>query len=435
MGAYHIQEIEGKTATLDQLKQFSIVPFFIPWYKSQESNKVLPLYLNEIMDLNASERPLAKIIGNNPFFEHTDITYLIAKKDDTPVGRIAAFVDRRYNDENDESSGWIGLPEFTEDLYVGEHLIQSAIESLKKKGCKKVIGPAKFNANGEIGLLVEGFDKKPFFMEGYNAPYYQEYFENLGFKKENDWYSIQADVGEGSKLRNYMSKAESLIQHAKNSSSERTRLLRDVNIRPISFADFKKEVGVLEELYNGEWGGGNHPQFVTMTHNEMDALASGIKTIALEELVLVAELDGKPIGISATVPNLNEVITSYDNQRPGQVPSQRFLSVPDLKRDISILADTKARLSAAKSRMYEPERNSLKQAFDSYRVLILGVKKEYRQNGIEGLLTYNTFKNARKMGGKYGSFSLLADINSDIINMLLNTGDIAMTYRVYSLDI
>jgi len=64
------------------------------------------------------------------------------------VGRIAAFIDYTYKEAGSGKIGWFGLFESEEDMDTARLLIDKAIEYLKENGCKKVIGPAKFNASG-----------------------------------------------------------------------------------------------------------------------------------------------------------------------------------------------------------------------------------------------------------------------------------------------
>lgn len=146
--------------------------------------------MQELSDLNPTPKTIPGLITRNPYFDHAQIKYFIAYRDRKPAGRIAAFIDYTYKEEGNEKIGWFGLFESEEDMDTACLLIDSAIEYLKVNGCKKIIGPAKFNASGEIGLLVDGFENEPYFMEPYNAPYYQNFFEDYGFRKENIIKSI-----------------------------------------------------------------------------------------------------------------------------------------------------------------------------------------------------------------------------------------------------
>ena len=410
----HIPGIKN-TASLNGIKEFVTVPYYIEWYKSKESNKVFPIFFQEISDLNSTNKQIPGVLTKNPFFKHTQIKYFIAYKNNIPAGRIMAYIDSNYNKTHGEKIGWIGLFESIEREDVSEMLIEKGIKYLKENGCTKITGPAKFNANGEIGLMVDGFDKKPYFMEPYNAPYYAQYFEKFGFRKENDWFSMNTDY----LLSNeYMTRIENLME--KMSGTIRNDRWNEFYIRNIDFKNLNSEIKVIKDLYNPIWSKGNHPQFTKMTKEEFDILALGIKSIALEELIFVVEKDSRPVGISVSVPNINEIIIEHDENN-FYMPSKRLLSAKDLKRDLDIFSTIKKRLKLKK--------------FTGMRVLILGVDEQYRKTGIDSKLYYKTARAALAIGMRHGSGSQLADKNFDILNPLFKIGKVAITWRVYELKV
>ncbi|MHB1346893.1 MAG: hypothetical protein ACYCXK_05305 [Candidatus Humimicrobiaceae bacterium] len=406
---------EKNTISLDSIKEFVTVPYYIDWYRSRESNKVFPIFLQEVSDLNATNIHIPGILTKNPFFKHTQIKFFIAYENNIPAGRIMAFIDYNYNKTHQEKIGWLGLFESAERTEISEMLIETGIGYLKENGCTRITGPAKFNANGEVGLLVDGFDKKPYFMEPYNAPYYAQYFEKFGFKKENDWFSMNTDYLLSSE---YMTRIENLLE--KMNGTSRNDRWNEFTIRNIDFKKIKSEIKTIKDLYNPIWSKGSHPQFTEMTKEEFDILALGIKSIALEELIFIVEKDGRPVGISVSVPNINEIIIEHDKNNL-YMPSKKLFSPKDLKRDLDIFGTIKKRLRSKK--------------FTGMRVLILGVDEKYRKTGIDSKLYYKTARAALAIGMKHGSGSQLADKNFDILNPLFKIGKIAMTWRVYELKI
>ncbi|MBN2073436.1 MAG: hypothetical protein JW770_05775, partial [Actinobacteria bacterium] len=285
----------------------------------------------------------------------------------------------------------------------------------KANSCRKIIGPAKFNAAGEIGLLIDGFENEPYFMEPYNAPYYRDFFEDYGFRKENDWYSVNIDKMIS---RSYMEKVDQLLGRILNGS--RAEKFNGYRIRNIDFDNLKNEINIIRNLYNPIWNEGNHPQQVKMTDREFEMLALGIKEIAMEELIFIAEKDGNAVGVSVNLPDINEVIADIDGQA-AYTPSIRFYSPKDIMRDLRIFINIKKRLKQKR--------------FSRMRFLILGVEEKYRKCGVESRLFWNIKEKAVEMGISMGSASQLADINLDIINPIFRLGKIAMTWRVYGLDI
>jgi len=396
---------------LNRIKQFVAVSYYIDWYDSPQSNKIFPLMLQELSDLNPTNYRIPPLISRNPYFDHTRIKYFIAYKGLKPAGRIAAFIDYNY----DLKTGWIGCFESVEDKDVAFMLFDAASSYLKANFCKTIIGPAKFNAGGEIGLLIDGFENKPYFMEPYNPPYYRDYFNQYGFVKENDWYSVSTDA---LLSKDYMDKISRITARILN--SKRNEKFNGYKIRNIDFSNLGKEIEIIRELYNQVWNDGHHPQQVKMTNAEFKTLALGIKEIALEELIFIAEKDGLPVAVSVNLPDINEVIENHDSIRI-HIPGNRFYTLRDIKRDIAIFLKIKEKLK--------------QKSFTKTRLFILGIKKEYRKNGLDSRLYWTIAKTAISMGIIHGSASQLADINLDIINPIFKLGKIAMTWRVYRLDL
>ncbi|MDD3521117.1 MAG: hypothetical protein PHU65_07800 [Actinomycetota bacterium] len=413
----------SNSVTLNSLKKFVSIPYFIKWYFSSESKKVFPIFLQEISDLNPNKTGLSFLVPRNPFFNHTRIKFFGFYIDKKPVGRVMAFIDYNYSKTHKVKTGWIGHFECIEDEAVAKQILQTAVDYLKELGVVHVTGPAKFNANGEVGLLVNGFDRKPYFMEPYNAPYYADYFEKFGFKKENDWFSMNTD---DSLSNGYLNRIENMMGRITERFNRQGKGARidDFKFRNIDFSRLEEEISTIKNLYNPIWGAGNHPQFTAMTDDEFDVLCQGIRTIAIEELIFIVEKNGVPIGVSVSLPNINEIIEEYDMGKKfnsSYLPSGNFLSFRDMKRDIEIFNLIKIRLK--------------KKQFGSMRILILGVDEKFRKNGIDSQLYYKTAQAAKSMGIRHGSGSQLADINFDILNPLFKIGKKSMTWRVYGLDV
>ena len=399
---------------LNKLKEFVIVPYFIDWYRSRESNKIYPLFVQEIESLNPTFFRLPGFVGRNPFFDHTQVKFFIAYNDGRPAGRVMSFIDYNYNEKYNDRFGWFGLFESIENKDLALMLLDRAVDYLKENGCRKIIGPAKFNAGGEIGLLIDGFENKPYFLEPYNAPYYKDIFEEYGLVKENDWYSVVTD---SIISRDYMDRVERVLLKISNKDH---KTLNEIKIRNVNFQDYRNEIKIIKELYNTIWNSENHPQQVRMTDAEFNLQALGIKAISIEDLIFIIEKDDIPIGISVNLPDINEVIEDFDSKWL-HIPSKHFFNLRDLSRDIKIFNLIQKKLKT--------------DGFTRLRILLLGIKKEFRKAGIESKVFFKINKDAVNLGFKYASGSQLADINLDIINPIFRLGKVAFTWRVYGLDI
>ena len=126
--------IPGKfnSLNLNKIKEFITVPYYIDWYKSSGSNKVFPLILQEISDLNPTNFKIPGMITRNSFFDHTRIKYFIAYKGQKPTGRITAFIDYDYKEDSSNRIGWIGLFESIRDKETADRLLNQVVKYLKK---------------------------------------------------------------------------------------------------------------------------------------------------------------------------------------------------------------------------------------------------------------------------------------------------------------
>jgi len=125
------------------------------------------------------------------FFEFGEARYFLAFRQDQPAGRISAHVSRRYEARHDSETGFFGFFESLDDRRVAAALFDAAAAWLREKGKKRIQGPLSFTIYDEVGLLVEGFDSLPAFLQSHNPPYYQDLITSWGFRKAIDWYALR----------------------------------------------------------------------------------------------------------------------------------------------------------------------------------------------------------------------------------------------------
>lgn len=409
--------VDGSFALpVSKLKKFVSVVWSIPFYNTAESHKVMPILAVEMNDLNPDRNWWKKKFpGANPFFHHCSfLQYYVAHRVGKPVGRIAGFIDRSYHESAVHGEiGWIGLFESFDDDEVASALLGAATEDLQQGGAVKIIGPARFNANGEDGLLIDGFDKHPMVMEAYQPPYYTRFLEQWGVK-ENDWYAFRMTHESASP---YMERLENMRKRGQD--LEQRLACQGVAVRSVKISDWKNEIARIKTIYNIAWNTSVHPQFERFSEEEFDYLASGLRMIVIEDLVFVVEDVTKPnhpvIGMAVTLPDLNEVVEEYDRLHAGYVPSDHIYGLSDVRRDLGIFRLLRHRVKY--------------RTFRQCRVFVLGTTR--KKNGIDAVLYEKTFLAAGKMGIQLGSGSQVADTNPEISVPLSHMGNAEITWRVY----
>ena len=111
----------------------------------------------------------------NPFFEHSEAQYYIAKSGNKIVGRIASITNSIHNKTYNEKTGFFGFFEVVEDYAVAKLLLDKVKEVQDANGFNRVIGPTNFTTNDSCGFLISGFDNDPVFLMPYNKPYYPDF--------------------------------------------------------------------------------------------------------------------------------------------------------------------------------------------------------------------------------------------------------------------
>lgn len=130
----------------------------------------------------------------NPAFEHCEARYWLAYAGTKVVGRVAAIINHRYNQERNTRLMRFGWLDFIEDKAVLHSLMQEVEQWAIKKGMETVHGPLGFTSFDASGVLVEGFEEWPTSFGRYNFPYYDKMLKEAGYAKEIDWVEYNIKV-------------------------------------------------------------------------------------------------------------------------------------------------------------------------------------------------------------------------------------------------
>ncbi|MGD9897573.1 MAG: N-acetyltransferase [Calditrichaceae bacterium] len=325
----------------------------------------------------------------NPFFLHSEIEMFLAHKNGKIVGRIAAITNQNYNDFHNDKTGFWGFFDCINDQDTANALFRAAAEWLKGKKRDVMIGPMNPSTNDEAGLLIEGFDTPPYLMMTHNPDYYPGIVEGFGNVKAKDLYAWIITTEE----------AEKNITEKMVRVSDKIIKKYDLKIRNLKVKDLKNEIKLVKEIYNNAWS--ENWGFVPFTDEEINHVAADLKDIADENLLLLAEKNGEPIGFSVTLPNINEILARIPNGR--LLPTGIFKLLAGLKK------------------------------IKTVRVVILGVKKEYQFIGLGSIFYIESIRRARKLGYQAGEMSWILEDNNAMNRAIEAVGSkIYKKYRIYS---
>ncbi|TMR18289.1 N-acetyltransferase [Nonomuraea turkmeniaca] len=328
---------------------------------------------------------------HNPFFAYGTARLFVARRGPQVLGRIAAVHNPRHNSRFEAADGFFGQFECADDGAAARALIDAAGHWLRGRRLTSMIGPVNLTTNGECGVLVDGFDTPPRLLMPYNPPYYGPLLEAAGLRKAKDLWAWRRGMRP---FDERFSRVAARLEH-------RAR----VRVRPIDLRDFDDELARIRHLYNsafdGLWG------FVPMTEGEFGALARQLRPILDPGLVLIAESGGEPVGVSISLPDLNQALPAAR----GRLTTWGLpLGLLRLRR-------------AARS-------------IDAMRSIVVGVLPEHRGRGVEILLYAGTLRAAVSGGYRDIELGWTLEDNSAIVASLRAAGCTpAKTYRLYRGDL
>jgi GNAT superfamily N-acetyltransferase len=322
----------------------------------------------------------------NPFFRHAEASYYLAEKDGAVAGRVASVINRRHAEfHNDDDAGFFGFFESVDDPAVASALLDAVAADLKAKGMKVMRGPMNFSTNEECGFLLEGYEERPMLMTPYNPPYYHALMEACNMEKSKDLYAYIKDIP-----RELPEKIRRVADIAGK---------RGITVRPVDKSRFRDEMLVFREVYNDAWE--HNWGFIPLTDAEIFYLGERLKQIAVPELTLVAEDKGTPVGFLGMVPDFNVVLKAMNGRL----------------NPLSIL----------KGLYYSRKITDL-------RLLLLGIKKAYRNKGVDALMLAKAFEGIRKKGDQYRrvEFSWILEDNIPVQRLVeMIGGSLYKRYRIY----
>ncbi|HEV2365541.1 MAG TPA: dATP pyrophosphohydrolase [Caulobacteraceae bacterium] len=237
------------------------------------------------------ERREALSPKHNPFFEHADCQFWLARRGGVDVGRISAQIDQLAPADGAAPTGHFGMICAEDDPETFAALFDVAERWLEARGKTRAMGPFNLSINEEVGLLVEGFDTPPMFMMGHDPPYAAARIQQLGYAKAKDVYAYVSGVTDVS-------------------AAVRARLdrppPRGIVLRPVRMNHFGEDVRALVEILNDAWS--ENWGWTPVTEAETRHLAESLRLILNPRLVWFAEIDGEIAGFGVLLPDLNTAI-------------------------------------------------------------------------------------------------------------------------------
>jgi hypothetical protein len=245
---------------------------------------VPPLYIDSEIMLNRKK---------HPFYEHSDADFFIAVRDGRDVGRIAALVNRPFNEYHKTRKGQFFLFECEDDSEAARLLFDSVTAWAKERELDTIIGPKGFGVVDGYGLLVEGFERRAVMtMTAYNFDYYPRLVEENGFEKEVDFICCHLSADSF----NLPERIHSIAKRVQDRGSLTVQRFQTKN-------DVKAWAPKIGKTYNQAFI--NNWEYCPLTENEIAFLLSNLLTIADPKLIKIITHGDDVVGFLFGFPDLS----------------------------------------------------------------------------------------------------------------------------------
>lgn len=320
---------------------------------------VPPIVFDQIDTLNPK---------SNPAYEFSDAALYLAYKDGKLAGRVAAIVNYRANESWKHNQVRFGWYDFIDDREVSSALMDKVIEFGKERNMDHVVGPLGFTDLDPEGLLVEGFDKMNTMPLIYNAPYYKEHIEAMGFEKDVDWIEYRVTIPE--KLPDKMTRVANIVMSRNNFT------IRHLTKRYIRKTHYDKKIFAMlnlcyKDLYN-----------VTELPADLADKYLGfyLKVLDLRYVSMIENDKGELIAFGITMPSLEHAL---QKSRGKLFPFGWWY--------------------LAKSLWFKHEPGA--------EMLLIGVHPDYRNSGVNALVFIDMFDKYTKLGVKWAESNAVLEDN------------------------
>lgn len=349
-----------KVTTGRDLKRF--IRFNYEMYKGNPYS-VPDLYADMLRTFNRKK---------NPAFDFCEADYFLAYKGGKLVGRVAAIINRRANEtwqKHDVRFGWI---DFTDDPEVSEALIRTVEQWGRERGMTHIQGPMGFTDMDAEGMLIEGFDQLGTMATIYNYPYYPRHMERLGFRKDADWVEYKIYIPDG-------------IPEKHQRISDLIRRKYNLNIRKYTSskkiaADYGQAIfELVNEAYKPLYG------YSELTQRQIDQyIKMYLPILDLRMLTLITDAEDRLVAVGISMPSLAQAL---QKSRGRLLPFGWFYLL-------------KALFFKRRAKMLD--------------LLLVAVKPEYQNKGVNALLFSDLIPVYQKLGFEYAESNPELEMNDKV---------------------
>ena len=348
-----------KVATKKELKDF--IRFNYKLYKDNKYS-VPDLYDDMLNTFNKKK---------NAAFEFCEADYFLAYKDNKIVGRIAAIINHKANEvwnKQEVRFGWIDI---IDDIEISKALLDTVAQWGKEKGMTQIQGPLGFTDFDAEGMLVEGYDQLSTMASIYNYPYYPQHMEKLGFEKDADWVEYKIYIPDA--IPEKHQRISNLIQRKYD-----LRIKKYTSSKALAKEYGKQIFELMNEAYSSLYG------FSPLSEGQIQQyIKMYLPIVDLRMVTLITDAEGTLIAVGISMPSLS---LALQKSKGRILPFGWYYLLKALFLKRAKVLD----------------------------LLLVAVKPEYQNKGVNALLFSDLIPVYQQMGFKYAESNPELELNGKV---------------------
>lgn len=238
----------------------------------------------------------------HPFYEHSAAEFFLAQRDGgagskpRDVGRIAVIENCNYNAHHGTRQAQFYFFDCEEDEEAATALFERGFEWARARGLQTIVGPKGLTVFDGYGLLQRGFDERQMMtMMNYNAPYYLDLVQAVGFEKEVDFIS------------HHVTAQQFQLPERVHRIAERVK--RRNNLQVLQFESKRQlrqwgeRIGrAYNEAFVENW------EYVPLTDREIQFIVDEIMLVAVPQLIKVIAHEEEIVGFAFGWPDVSRAL-------------------------------------------------------------------------------------------------------------------------------
>ncbi len=288
------------------------------------------------------------------------------------VGRVAAIINHKANEAWGNKRVRFGWIDFVDDETVSKALLDAVEQWGRERGMTEIHGPLGFTDFDPEGMLVEGFDKISTMATIYNYPYYPKHIELLGFEKDADWVEFKINIPDG--IPDKMKRIADLISRKYGLHIRKLKNMKEV--REGNYG--KKIFDLVNEAYASLYG------FSPLDEKQIDQYVDTyLPLLDLRMVTLVEDEADNLVAVGVSMPSVAKALQKAKGKL---FPFGWYHLLKALKFGRS----------------------------ETLELMIVGVKEEYRNKGVNSLLFVDLIPTYISMGFKDAESNPELEINDRV---------------------